>query len=938
MGDVAVPCGAPLIGKAGNCIQRTTHSSGRCRDHRSVTTTETGTPDQAAAALSDADPVDDVAVAPPSASAGPSKALEALDPTQAKIATHRGSHALVAAAAGSGKTRVLTARAGWLIEQGVDPEQIRVVTFTNAAAEELTDRLSGTVGPAADGTRTSTLHALGQQLIDEDPEGFGFDRRPVVVDRDTSERIMRNRASGCGDKATLPPGRIRGAVAQVRAGNTEGLSPAEIAMAECIAAGYADSLKAAGLVDLDDLVGLPAARAAADPDYAATLAGRYQHLLLDEYQDLDPTQAALISAMSADGTELFAVGDPRQAIYGFRGGDAELLDGLDSHRYDMATSYRSTSRITALADAIADPDGIHAPTVAMGGDGVTPELYDCFDQAEERTVAIDLVDDARHDGSAAILVRTRDDAAKVMADLEARGIPAQSYLGGSDAPTNGERAGLAAVRLSVSPDDDIAVATMLSEAPGVGDKTIEKLNAHAAETGQPLRTVLADPAAAGVKGAPAKKVLEASAVVDAAAAASSPADAAAALSPWNLKGADAFAAAAQTGATADTQQWLSDWAQRADPRVTLPAGTVAVATVHASKGLEFDHVVVTGVDADAYTDSAEDRRLAYVAASRAGRTLAMTRPERRFTYGRNVTADASPTIPAALVDRQVGTVRRRAVTDADLTGFQPVLDPIGTPVAIRDDGRTVLRVVSPADATVRMSPTAMDRLGRCPSAWHAIHVARHTEEPSATAESGKALHDVAQQLAELPAAQRTPAKADELLTGRLAAESASILDDDARERARRLAPVIAKHVASRNVIAAERHVEIGGPQARHGHIDLLVQDPDGVIAIEDLKTGKAPKGDSHDGIAQTIHYAAMIRAQGGESVGRVRLVFPDSGTDEPVILERDVTAADLDNADRLVAEAHRRAADVMSTGTATACPSGSCKNCPVAAGCPVRQT
>ena len=367
--------------------------------------------------------------------------LDGLDPDQRAAATAAGP-LLIIAGPGTGKTRTLTHRIAYQVtELGLPARQFLAITFTRRAAQEMRDRLAGLgPGPAiassagvspADELTVTTFHGLGLRILREHPGVAGLPPQFAVADEPALLRVAAELTGSERDGRKL-------------AGDPEG-RPALRA-----------ELIARGLVDFDGLTELSAALLAREPEIAAGLRARWPFVSVDEYQDIDPVQYDLLRALSGDGAGLTAIGDPDQAIYGFRGADVGIFgrfaaDFPNATTVELTRNYRSSPAIvTAALQAIAPSTlvpGRAAAALAAGapepGDVSFHEAADEHAEAAWIAAAIDQLlggasfhslDSGRADGHGhgklglsdiAVLYRTDAQASALGQALTRAGLPYQ---------------------------------------------------------------------------------------------------------------------------------------------------------------------------------------------------------------------------------------------------------------------------------------------------------------------------------------------------------------------------------------------------------------------------------------------------------------------------------------------------------------------------------
>src|SRR5947209_6614033 len=257
--------------------------------------------------------------------------LADLTPAQREAVMHIDGPLLILAGAGSGKTRVITRRVAWLLEQGVRPSAILAITFTNKAAEEMRQRVE-TLVP---GSRVwiSTFHALGARLLRQYGAQLGFDRNFTIYDQDDRKRLVKIALEDAGLGERFTPETIQSAISKAK---NQLLGPEKygqkandffsVSVARVYPA-YEKRLRDANALDFDDLLYLPAMLLKHNPEARSELDARFRYVLIDEYQDTNQAQYAIARGLSVDYQNLCVVGDPDQSIYGWRGSDIRnILD------------------------------------------------------------------------------------------------------------------------------------------------------------------------------------------------------------------------------------------------------------------------------------------------------------------------------------------------------------------------------------------------------------------------------------------------------------------------------------------------------------------------------------------------------------------------------------------------------------------------------------
>jgi DNA helicase-2/ATP-dependent DNA helicase PcrA len=443
--------------------------------------------------------------------------LDGLDEEQRQAVMWPNGPLLVLAGAGTGKTRTLTARAGWLRDQGMEPSRILLLTFTRRAADEMLSRLSPPTAPngTADGAgpggriRGGTFHAIAHRIIRQFAEAFSLPPQFSVIDpgdvTDLFDVLRGNhglvsterrapRAAVCADIYTRCLNTQQPVTDVVKAGFpwcTDFTSE----LSEMFRA-YVAHKRSHGLVDFDDLLLLWRA-ALADSSAGPVLRGMFDAVLVDEYQDVNAVQADIVRLLRPDGSGLTCVGDDAQAIYAFRGADPEHLRRLHADFPGLATvrltrNYRSKQAVLRLGNIVRPQSpGLELELNASRTSGAQPSLVRCYDEATQATQICARVLEAREAGldlrDQAVLVRSAHHSDVLEIELTARGIPFVKYGGLRFTEAAHVRDYLAALRVITNPADDIAWFRVLRLHDGIGP-------AHARRISAALRLTEAAPA------------------------------------------------------------------------------------------------------------------------------------------------------------------------------------------------------------------------------------------------------------------------------------------------------------------------------------------------------------------------------------------------------------------------------------------------------------
>ncbi len=454
-----------------------------------------------------------------------------LNPPQLEAVRHGEGPLLILAGAGSGKTRVLTHRIAHLLrERLARAPEILAVTFTNKAAGELRERVEKLVGPEAERLWVATFHAAGARILRREAEALGLTRSFAIYDDADQLSEVKRAASDLGmDAATA-----RQQLARIDRWKNAGLLPDEVRVGEYDVPGkaalgvyrrYQAALQASNAVDFGDLIVRVLELFKKREDILQNYAGRFRHVLVDEFQDTNPAQYQLLKLLASVHGNLCVVGDDDQSIYRWRG--AEVDNILDFPRQFPGTkvvrleqNYRSSGRILAAAHAIIEKNERRAEkklwTAAGEGDKVRVVLAE-DERDEGGRVASELyAENARGTSYSEMAVFYRANAqSRALEDaLRARRVPYRVVRGRSFYDRAEIKDVAAYLRLCVNPRSDGDLLRVINTPPrGIGDTTVEHLRASASRLGLSLWEALASddpemPANARTKLAPFKALME----------------------------------------------------------------------------------------------------------------------------------------------------------------------------------------------------------------------------------------------------------------------------------------------------------------------------------------------------------------------------------------------------------------------------------------------
>jgi DNA helicase II / ATP-dependent DNA helicase PcrA len=452
--------------------------------------------------------------------------LADLTPAQREAVMHVEGPLLVLAGAGSGKTRVITRRVAYLLSQGIRPSSILAITFTNKAAREMRNRVE-VIAPNSP-VWVSTFHSFGARILRQYADRLSLDKNFTIYDQDDRNRIVKSALEAANiDNTHYSPERVQAAIS--RAKNQLLRPPAFAARAtdffdQVVARVYPyyeKKLRDANALDFDDLLMWPALALSPNSELRAELDARFRYVLVDEYQDTNQAQYAIVRGLSKDHPNVCVVGDPDQSIYKWRGSDIRNI--LDFERDFPATrvltldrNYRSTKRILRAADSLIANNRQRKPktlqTENADGETVVVSTYETsLDEAEGVAEQIRrMVSGGRHHRDMAIFLRTNALSRLLEATFVKKRIPYQIVRGLAFFDRKENRDVLAYLRLLMNPRDDLSFLRAVNEpARGIGKTSLGHLQAYA----EPREINLLE-AAANVAQIPAIKGKAAKALMD----------------------------------------------------------------------------------------------------------------------------------------------------------------------------------------------------------------------------------------------------------------------------------------------------------------------------------------------------------------------------------------------------------------------------------------
>jgi superfamily I DNA/RNA helicase len=433
-----------------------------------------------------------------------------LNPEQYRAATHGDGPMLILAGAGTGKTRVLTARIAWLVAQGVDPASILAVTFTNKAAKEMRERVAGSVNSEQAKLITlSTFHALCVRMLRRHAHLLGYKENFSIFDESDQMGLMKKLAARIHDKENpLDPNLARNVISKAK--NFGIGEPEETGTAlGSLFSKYQSELRTLNAMDFDDLL-LKARELLRDhPEAREDLRSRYHHIMVDEFQDTNKLQLELVSLLAGDERpNICVVGDDDQSIYGWRGAEASNLLEFERHFPDpeiikLEQNYRSTDVILKVANRLIK-NNARRRGKNLWSDRTEGDPVRILSAADDKTEAEFIADEIQSSGPQsskarpwtdfAILYRMNAQSRQFEEVLRERRIPYRVVGGKSFFDRREVKDVVAYLGALLNPDDDNALLRVLANPPrGIGAATLQLATEAGAKNGKGLLAILNDP-------------------------------------------------------------------------------------------------------------------------------------------------------------------------------------------------------------------------------------------------------------------------------------------------------------------------------------------------------------------------------------------------------------------------------------------------------------
>jgi ATP-dependent DNA helicase UvrD/PcrA len=595
---------------------------------------------------------------------------------------------LVIAGAGSGKTRTLTYRVAYLLENGIDPRNILLLTFTNKAARQMLDRVANLLPVDASGLWGGTFHSVGNRILRRHGSALGYSSGFTIMDREDQKDLINTVVASAGidpKEIRFPKGDVLGEIFSFVV-NTE--KPLEELLAEKfpyflplldkirdVHGRYEKKKKATNSLDFDDLLEKTLSMFQQHESIAEFYRRQFQFILVDEYQDTNRIQADLVDLLARDHRNVMVVGDDAQSIYSWRGANFQNILEFperypDAQVFKIEMNYRSVPEILEVANAAiaANVEQFHKHLSATRqSNAVKPALVALNDGAEQAQFVAQRILELRDEdvdlSDIAVLYRAHYHAIELQLELSRRGIPYQITSGIRFFEQAHIKDVTSFIRFVANPRDEVAFIRMAKLLPGIGNRTAENLwrawkkSPLVANFGERLLSMNVPPkskkaweqlahtldeiAPRGQPNPPSdmiRSVVEA--IYDDYAKVNFP--------NYELRREDLDQLAVFARQFKDVHEFLSQLAlisnvdAEAAPNQTSDKEAVNLSTVHQAKGLEFHTVFVIWLTDGMFPSSRsldtrdaleEERRLFYVSITRARDELYLTFPHMRLSGG-----------------------------------------------------------------------------------------------------------------------------------------------------------------------------------------------------------------------------------------------------------------------------------------------------------------
>ncbi len=612
--------------------------------------------------------------------------LESLNPTQLDAVEQTEGPLLILAGAGSGKTRVLTHRVAYLIDQGLAaPEEVLAITFTNKAAREMKDRVALLVGPDSKRMWVSTFHAFCARILRVHAEKLGYKREFTIYDGADQVRLVKRCIVELGkDPKRFNPRSFQAQISSAKnvlmapddfLRSTEGYIAENVAEVYDL---YQKRLYENNAMDFDDLIMQTVTLLELFPEVRERYQTRFKYIHVDEYQDTNHAQYRLVKILAAKHRNLCVVGDDDQSVYSWRGADIRNIldferDYPEAKVVKLEQNYRSTQTILDAANAVVANNASRKAKAlwTAGGEGERIRVFAASDEYAEARFVVSEVERLIEGGASpreiSVFYRTNAQSRALEDVLVREGVPYQ-VVGGVRFYERAEiKDAMAYLTVISNPDDSVSLERIINVPKrGIGNTSVAKLQDYARRQGISLYGALSEADAAGLTGAARKAcrgVRDLFEGLRVAAKEVPPAESVGAVldesgyrkeleaedtieAESRLENLEELINAAREYERVEPEPTLEGFLQEQalysdQDSLTSEGGRVALMTLHNAKGLEFGHVFVVGMEEGTFPHARsldehnleEERRLAYVGITRARETLTLTHAKLRSSWG-----------------------------------------------------------------------------------------------------------------------------------------------------------------------------------------------------------------------------------------------------------------------------------------------------------------
>ena len=603
--------------------------------------------------------------------------LDELNDKQKEAVLYNDGPLLIIAGAGAGKTKTLTNKIAYLIEEKhVNPYSILAITFTNKAAKEMRDRIYGQIGDEAKKLTVSTFHSFGLKLIRENVERLGYDRNFVIMDSDDSLTVVKKIIKDMGyDPKLYSPKAIRNKISSCKNEMMSAKAYERLAVSDYekvvkeVYEKYDEKLRKNNSVDFDDLLLLPIELFKKNPDILEKYQKLYQYILIDEYQDTNQAQYILTKMLSEKNRKITCVGDDCQSIYSFRGANYKNILNFEKDYNDakvilLEQNYRSTSTILDAANQVIKNNKMRKDKNLWTARGIGEKIkyYRAYNELDEAQYVIRKIKELlKRDieyKDIAVLYRTNAQSRVLEEEFLKENLPYR-VVGSFYFYSRKEIKDLIAyLRLIHNSKDNVSLLRVINTPKrGIGLKTIENLTTKADEEGISIFEAIDKGKELEFKNL-IERLKEVSEeltltelidkVLDATGMKKELEDEGTLESEVRLENLEEFKSITKSfeerEGLVSLEEFLLEISLISDvEEYKNDPNRISLMTVHSVKGLEFNHVFVVGLEEGIFphmnslmesSDIEEERRLCYVAITRAKDDLHFVNARRRTLFGK----------------------------------------------------------------------------------------------------------------------------------------------------------------------------------------------------------------------------------------------------------------------------------------------------------------